>query len=255
MGMKRRSHTSTNRKPAVQSSKQNQLTAKRFLSNDLLILLGAALLLILALTIFFTSRASDQTSYATYIEQGTLEANNRMTNAYGDTPQPSYVKGEDVYIGSENASIVLKMYFDVECSYCHLAHRGLTRLIEEYPDELAITYRHFPIRSHTFGRPGALALECAKRQGAYWEYFDRLFSVGTIQESTFDDIAQDLSLDMDAFTICQNNESIRSFVDKQKRTGEARGVRGTPTIFMNNERLLSWRIEALRDKINTQLSG
>jgi 2-hydroxychromene-2-carboxylate isomerase len=254
MGMKKRSQRSTNRKPTAQSSADTRSKTKRFLSTDLLILLGAALLLILALTVFFTSRASEQTSYATYIERGTLEDNNRMTNAYGDSSQNSFVRGEDVYVGRENASIILKMYFDVECSYCHLAHRGLTKLIEEYPDELAITYRHFPLRSHTFGRLGALALECAKRQGVYWEYLDSLFSVGTIQEQTFENIAQELSLDMDAFTTCKHNESIGSFVDKQKRTGEARGVQGTPTIFMNDERLLSWRIENLRDDIKTRLS-
>ncbi len=250
--MKKSKHTST-RKAATHKDEQHA-SKKRFSTTDFLIVLGAALVVILLVMLFFSFQDKNQTSYATYIDRGTTEDNNQETNAYGASVQQTFVEGEDIYVGSENASITLKMYFDVECSYCHLAHRGLTKLIDEYPGDLAITYRHFPISSHQFGRPGAIALECSKRQDVYWEYLDKLFSVGPIHESTFNDIAEDLSLDMEAFETCQKNESIGEFVDKQKRTGEARGVRGTPTIFMNNERLRSWRIENLREDIDIRLS-
>ncbi len=96
-------------------------------------------------------------------------------------------------------------------------------------------YRHFPI----FGRQsefGALATECGADQGRFWDFHDQFMSG---RQSLYSrqgalGLAEELGLDVDAFTTCIDDERHVPSIESGQRLARERGIRGTPTVFVND---------------------
>ena len=51
----------------------------------------------------------------------------------------------------------------------------LAQLRKEFPDDVRLVYRHFPLPQHEKARPAAEAAEAAGTQGKFWEMYDLLY--------------------------------------------------------------------------------
>jgi protein-disulfide isomerase len=89
----------------------------------------------------------------------------------------------------------------------------------------------------------AEASECANEQGKFWEYADTLFANqrgenrGAFSLSRLKQFAVDLGLDTAAFNTCLDARRYRSVVEQETQQAQARGVRQTPSIAVNNQLL------------------
>ena len=89
----------------------------------------------------------------------------------------------------------------------------------------------------------AYAAECANKQGKFWEYHDKLFSmwtgenVGTFTKANLKKYAADIGLDTVTFNKCVDNGETVSIVDNEYSQGTALGVQGTPTFLINGRAL------------------
>jgi protein-disulfide isomerase len=90
----------------------------------------------------------------------------------------------------------------------------------------------------------ALASEAAANQGKFEPMYKRLFeTVGEwghkedSQEEYFAGLARDLGLDMNQYSADVKDPATRARVDQSTKDGTALGVQGTPTFFLNGERL------------------
>ena len=90
------------------------------------------------------------------------------------------------------------------------------------------------------GQQAAEASECAHEQDSFWEYHNGIFidprSYTGLDE--FVGLAEELGLDSDQFRQCLESGKYSSEVAKDYSDGAAYGVRGTPTFFVNGERLV-----------------
>ena len=89
------------------------------------------------------------------------------------------VDSDDHIIGNPNAKIVLVEYSDFECPFCQRFHPTMQQIMEEYGDDVAWVYRHFPLSFHPNARPAAITSECVAKLGgnnAFWKFADEAFN-------------------------------------------------------------------------------
>ena len=84
----------------------------------------------------------------------------------------------------------------------------------------------------------AVAALAANEQGKFWEYHDKLFeNYKSLSHKKFQEIAQELGLDMKRFNTDLSNPKLRQAVSKDMDDAVKNGIRSTPTILVNNRSL------------------
>ena len=107
-------------------------------------------------------------------------------------------------------------------------------MLEQYPEDVKIIFKNYPLVYHAFSRKAAIAAAAAQRQGKFWEYHDRLFAnYDHLDDQKFREIARELNLDLETFEKDMNDPATGLRVDKDYQLGRSVGVGGTPTIFIN----------------------
>ena len=95
------------------------------------------------------------------------------------TPQPSLfapIGAADWQDGPADAAVTVIEYSDFECEYCAAVAGLLRQLRAEFPADLRLVFRHYPLPQHPKAQLAAAAAEAAGAQGAFWEMHDLLFS-------------------------------------------------------------------------------
>ena len=146
--------------------------------------------------------------------------------------------------GNADAEIVLVEYSDFQCPACRAMYPIVSELMEQYGESLRFEYRHFPIeRAHPYAIQAAMAAEAAGQQGKFYEFHDALFenqaqwSQSPTPNVLFAQYAEQLELDMDTYRRHANASVLRDKVRAQQQEGLEAGVTGTPTMFLNGERM------------------
>ncbi|MGM0587981.1 MAG: DsbA family protein [Bacteroidota bacterium] len=151
----------------------------------------------------------------------------------------SFGAQQQVWAQNETESaILIEEFADLQCPSCRFHHFTLKRLQEEFGDQIEVKYYHFPLRSHQQAIPAARATEAAGNQGKFKEMKDLLFThqnewTNGNASRYFMRYAQELKLNMDQFEKDLNSQETQNKVMEDRRLGEQRGVRATPTFFVN----------------------
>ena len=167
-------------------------------------------------------------------------------------------EGGNPSIGPADAPITIIEFSDYQCPYCQRWHEQVySRLLEEYPDQVRIVYRDFPLGGHPQAIPAAEAANCANEQDAYWQYHDKLFSYEyNLGNDAYLAYASELGLDMTAFTDCIENEKYADEISSDIAYAQWLGVSSTPTFFINGifiEGALPY--ESFKSVIDQELAG
>ena len=163
--------------------------------------------------------------------------------------------------GNPDALVTLIEYSDFQCPFCANYSLILDKLVKEMGDEVQIIFRHFPLPSHSQSELAARAAEAAGQQHAFWAMHDKLFTNQSIwsnqadAENIFIGYAQDLNLDVTQFKIDINDQNIKNAIKDDVRSGNQALVEGTPTLFLNGEKINNPRsYDKLRQVIRDELA-
>jgi protein-disulfide isomerase len=152
---------------------------------------------------------------------------------------------DDPMLGSPDAKVLIIEFGDYQCPSCRMFWKDIEpRLKKEYIDtgKVKLVFRDFPLmQSHPEALLAAMAVNCAGDQQKYWEYHDKVFreqynkgdDVIRLKPADLKKWAKDIKLDPAAFDQCLDSEKYKSEVLKDEADGEAAGVQGTPTFFIN----------------------
>ncbi len=146
--------------------------------------------------------------------------------------------------GSSEAPLKIVEFLDYQCPSCAQASQTLNAYLRKYPDDIYVEARYFPLKAHQHAVKAASFAECASRQKRFWSYHDRLFQrqeewrALADPEPVFWEIAREMNLDGDPLRSCLEDPATASHILRDKAEGDARGVRSTPTFFVNGEMIV-----------------
>jgi protein-disulfide isomerase len=147
--------------------------------------------------------------------------------------------------GYRSAKIILVEYSDFQCPACAFYYRITKRLIDELGDDFQLKFRHYPLKRHTNAELAAISAEAAGRQGKFWELHDLLFERQKEwikknkedAEKLFVEYAVSLNLNIKQFQRDLHSQAVTNKIQNDYRSGRRSGVKGTPTFFLNGQKI------------------
>jgi protein-disulfide isomerase len=164
--------------------------------------------------------------------------------------------GDDPSLGPADANVVIVAFEDFQCPFCFQAQPFIKKLRTVYADDVRFIYKDFPLAAiHPEARNAAAAAQCAREQGKFWEYHDELFAnQGRLAAAYYRSLAQNLNLNINQFNECYRTGKYSAAVSEDFNLGVTLGVKGTPTFFINGEKLAEGYSSELDDQIEKAIA-
>jgi protein-disulfide isomerase len=148
--------------------------------------------------------------------------------------------------GNANAPVTIMEFADFQCPGCGMFARFSKPLIKDYVDNgtVRFVWYDFPlVQIHRNAVMAARAGRCANEQNQFWAFHDAIFinqsqwSDSNDATALFTGYAEQAGLDGGAFGTCLRSEKYQKEVSESAEFGNALGVSGTPTLFVNGKRV------------------
>lgn len=140
-------------------------------------------------------------------------------------------------VGPADARFTIVEFSDFQCPYCALAAPKALEILKQFPKDVRIVFKQFPLEMHSNAALAAEASLAAHAQGKFWPLHDKMF--GNYRQISREKIlawAKESSLDMPRFEADLRAGKYRAAVQRDAQEGAQAGVMGTPTFFINGQR-------------------
>jgi protein-disulfide isomerase len=155
-------------------------------------------------------------------------------------------------LGEANAPATIDVFEDFQCPACLSFTQNIEPLIIEdlvATGKARLVFHHYPfLDGNGVGSSGesdqaANAAMCANEQDKFWEMHSILFAnwngenQGAFSNRRLQAMAESIGLDMNAFNECFNANKYEAEIQADYELGQDMGVSGTPSIFVNGQRV------------------
>jgi protein-disulfide isomerase len=159
--------------------------------------------------------------------------------------------------GPEAAKVTIVAFSDFQCPYCALAAPKAVALADQYPKDVKLVFKQFPLDFHSNAYHAAEAALAANAQGKFWPLHDKMFA--NYRQLSKDNIlrwAGEVGIDVKTFKADLDSGKYRSMIDREVNEGSGAGVMGTPTFFINGKRYNGpFELEMLKPIIDGELKS
>ncbi len=135
-------------------------------------------------------------------------------------------------------------FLDFECEACGAAFPLIEELRATFGDRVTFVARYFPLEGHFNAQRAARAVEAAAQQGQFEAMYKKMYETQTQwseqqvpKDDLFRQYAQELGLDMARWDADYASDATWARIKADIDDGTALGVTGTPTFFLNGQRL------------------
>lgn len=149
-------------------------------------------------------------------------------------------------------------YLDFECEACGAAHPVMTDLREKYGKDVTFVVRYLPLHGNSMN--AALAAEAAREQDKFEEMHDKLFETQaewshseSSKEKTFEGYAQELGLDMKQYRASLKDPAAAKRIEQSTKDAQTLGVTGTPTFFLDGNKIEPTTIADFETKLDAAI--
>jgi protein-disulfide isomerase len=158
-------------------------------------------------------------------------------------------------LGNPNAPIKIIEFGDFLCPFCAQAVTDLYPQIEDLINQgkVVLYFRDFVV--HPEANIIHNAARCANEQGKYWEFNKNAFQkflngVDTSKKENLLSLAKELNLDLQSFEKCLDENRYSQDIQNDFQAGVSAGVEGTPTFFINGQKVVGLNIYKVMSIIN-----
>lgn len=168
-----------------------------------------------------------------------------------------YNQEGDYFIGPADAKVTVVEFFDYRCGYCRRSLHWVTKLPEDFNNQVRVVYKELPI----FGgisETASLAALAAGRQGKYPEMHRTMMGLKNnkdLTEAKIDAIARDLGVDVEKMHADMRSTSVRKQLSDSKMLADQLGVEGTPAFFIGGKAIKGADEDGLKTSIAEALKN
>ncbi|MBU0898986.1 MAG: DsbA family protein [Nanoarchaeota archaeon] len=155
------------------------------------------------------------------------------------------------------AAVTIIEYSDFQCPYCARVVPTINQIKQTYGDKVEMVYKHFPLNFHDQAQKAAEASEAAREQGKFWEMHDKIFeNQNSMSVANYKKWAAELGLNTEQFNAALDSGKYAQLVNNDLQEGKVAGVSGTPTFFINGQKLVGARpFSEFKKIIDSELQG
>jgi protein-disulfide isomerase len=191
------------------------------------------------------------------VEQGYTDS--EVTEALAKRYRAVPLKNIDVSAapmkGNPRGRLTLIEFADYECPHCKRFQPVLRQVVEEFPNDLKLYFKHYPLPQHTNARMAAEAAVAAQKQGKFWQFQDKLWDhQDDLSPAEIEKVGKEAGLDMTKFRQDLSSDAVKARVEKDRSDGSAVGIQATPTLYINGREYTDARdADSLREWIKDEL--
>lgn len=150
------------------------------------------------------------------------------------------ITAKDHVLGPKNAKVTIVEYSDYECPFCKRHHPTLQQVMKEYPNDVNIVYRHFPLSFHQYAQKAGEASECVAEIGgndAFWKFTDAVLTDAEAPTpAVLEKAATAAGVNAAKFKTCLDSGKHAQRIKDDMQGGISAGVQGTPGNFIINNK-------------------
>ncbi len=167
--------------------------------------------------------------------------------------------GTSPVLGPDDAPVTIVEFVDFQCPYCVREYPKIKQILDKYPDDVKLVFKHFPLGSHKKARPVHAAAQLAHIQGdseLFWKMHDMIMAEPKkVDISDLREHAESLNMDLVKFDEYLADESkIDGLLRADITEAQKCKVRGTPTVFINGLKLADRSINGYKARIDKILA-
>ena len=156
--------------------------------------------------------------------------------------------------GPADAPVTLVLFDDFQCPYCARLVPTIEQIMQAYPNQVRVVFKHFPLSMHKFARQAAAASIAARNQGKFWPLHDQLFAnYNQLNDEKIRALAASVGLDMERFDKDIQDPALQQEIAADMQLGTSSGVRGTPAVYINGVQLKDRSLAGFRKAIDAEL--
>jgi len=158
-------------------------------------------------------------------------------------------EGDSPAKGAKDAPVVIVEWADFQCPYCGAAAPVLDKLVEQYPGNLRLVFKNYPLASHEHSEIAARGAVAAGKQGKFWELHHKLFEnqATGLDRDVVLRLAKEVGVDEKKFVADMDSEAAADAVNKDRKQAEKLELRGTPMIYINGRHFELEQFNLLED--------
>lgn len=166
-------------------------------------------------------------------------SNQTASNDLIENLQTKIERKDAPFLGAENAPIVITIFSDFQCQFSKEAFFVLREISRLYSDKAKFIYRdYFNSQLHPLALDSALAGRCAFEQNKFWPMYDKIFlNQENLSLENIKIFASQIGLNINQFNACFDSKIYKKDINQDLSEGVELGVNGTPTWFINGQKL------------------
>lgn len=171
------------------------------------------------------------------------------------TPEPraeALPNPDGMALGDPNAPVTIDVFEDFQCPACQYFTESIEPNIINYlvkEGKARFVFHNYPFIDGDGASNGgesdqaANAAMCANEQGKFWEMQSVIYAnwngenQGNLSSRKLKAFAETISLDTDAFNSCFDANKYKDAIQADFELGQQMGVSGTPSVFVNGQKV------------------
>jgi protein-disulfide isomerase len=163
--------------------------------------------------------------------------------------------------GPGDALVTIVEFADLQCPACKMASERLGKLLADFPADVRVVYRNFPLPHNAdayLAAEAALAVRTQKGDAGFFAYMDKLHaSQQDLSRPVLEKLAGELGVDPGPFKKALDERTHRAQVQADRVFAEKMAVPGTPAFFINGKVMMGLPpdYETLKARIQQEIDA